>query len=298
MDKNTTIQKVYYDIGGLSSIRNTYKEAKLKDNTITYDDVKQWFEANIEKTGKYRGTNSYIAPHVYFQYQIDIAFFNDLNDPEFNQALVMIDIFSKFAVMKPIKNKQGPEVFEAFKDLIKQMNKEETPEIIYSDNEGAFNYKKMEEFYKNNDIDHIITLAHAPYVERFIRTIKDMIYKRVKQFKGRWIDYIYPSLVIYNYRMVHSSHGLTPSEARKDINHTTVFINLNQKRKLERKYPVINIGDTVKTFVKKDKLDKEYKPNWSENRYEVEDIINKHDQDFYKIKNRDKLYLRSELLKV
>ena len=51
--------------------------------------------------------------------------------------------------------------------------------------------------------------------------------------------------------MVHSSHGLTPSEARKDINHTTVFINLNQKRKLERRYPVINIGDTVKTFVKK-----------------------------------------------
>ena len=122
------------------------EDARDKDKSIKYADVKTWFEQNIEQTGKYRGTNSYVAPNAYFEYQMDIAFFNDLKDPEYNQALVMIDIFSKYAVMKPLKTKQGPEVFEVFKYLLKQMDKERMPDMLYTDNEGAFNYKKMEEF--------------------------------------------------------------------------------------------------------------------------------------------------------
>ena len=192
------------------------------------------FDNNIEQTGKYRGTNSYVAPEAFFEYQMDIAFFSDLKDPEYNQALVMIDIFTKYVAMKPIKTKQGPDVYEAFKSLINQMDKDRKPNILYTDNEGAFNYKKMEEFYKEHQIDHIVTLGHAPYVERVIRTLKDMIYKRVKQFKGRWIDYVYPSVLIYNLKMKHSSHGMTPNEARKDVNHMNVYIRLNNKKREER----------------------------------------------------------------
>ena len=57
-------------------------------------------------------------------------------------------------------------------------------------------------------------------------------------------------------------------------------------------------GDEVKIFVKKDKMDKQHIPSWSEYRYEIEDIVEKMNQTFYKIKNRDRLYLRNEMLKV
>ena len=145
-NKQNLIKKVYFDLGGFGSIKKTLEDARDKDKSIKYADVKTFFENNIEQTGKYRGTNSYVAPEAYFEYQMDIAFFIDLKDPEYNQALIMIDIFTKYAVMKPLKTKQGPEVFEAFKDLLKQMNKERMPNILYTDNEGAFNFKKMDEF--------------------------------------------------------------------------------------------------------------------------------------------------------
>ena len=58
-------------------------------------------------------------------------------------------------------------------------------------NEGAFNDKIMVKYYNEHKIDHVITLGHAAYVERFNGTIKSMIYKRVKAFNGAWHTYIY-----------------------------------------------------------------------------------------------------------
>ena len=102
--KNDIIKSIYYDLGSLGSMRRTYEDAHAKDKSIKLADVKNWYDNNIEQ-GKYRGTNSYIAPRRQFEYQMDICFFNDLKDPDYNQALVIIDIFTKFAAMTPIKSK-------------------------------------------------------------------------------------------------------------------------------------------------------------------------------------------------
>ena len=53
------------------------------------------------------------------------------------------------------------------------------PDILYTDDEGSFHSKEAEEYYKNNKINHLITRGHATSAERAIRTIKDMIYKRI-----------------------------------------------------------------------------------------------------------------------
>ena len=45
---------------------------------------------------------------------------------------------------------------------------------------GSFHSKQAEEFYKKHNINHIITRGHAPYAERAIKTIKNMIYKRLE----------------------------------------------------------------------------------------------------------------------
>ena len=111
MDKDKVISDIYYDLGSLGSIKRTYEDVKAKDKSISYNDVKEWYSKNIEKTGKYRGTNSYIAKFQHQEWQMDLAFFNDLHDPEYNQALVVIDIFTKYAAMQPLKTKQGPDIY-------------------------------------------------------------------------------------------------------------------------------------------------------------------------------------------
>ena len=63
-----------------------------------------------------------------------------------------------------------------------------------------------------------------------------------------------------------------------------------------RKHPKINEGDMVRVNIKKNKFAKGHEPNWSRERYKVVGI--KGNQYFIPSMNKDKLYLRHELLKV
>ena len=67
MDKNESLNKLYFDPSGFQSQQRLYKEAKQKDNTITMKDVKEWYAINVEKT-RYYSTNSFIAPHANYEY--------------------------------------------------------------------------------------------------------------------------------------------------------------------------------------------------------------------------------------
>ncbi len=92
------------------------------------------------------------------------------------------------------------------------------------------------------------TLAHAPVAERAIRTIKNMIYKRVDASGQKWHEVLYAVLLTYNNKNIHSTINMTPNEARKDHNNFHVKLNLELKAKFIRKYPNIAIGSMVKVF--------------------------------------------------
>jgi hypothetical protein len=49
---------------------------------------------------------SYIASAPYDEFQIDLMFFSDLEDQKYRNALLMIDIFSKFVSVIPMKIKK------------------------------------------------------------------------------------------------------------------------------------------------------------------------------------------------
>ena len=171
-----------------------------------------------------------------------------------------------------------------------------SPKTVYSDNEPAFTSKEVKKYLDEHNIRQIITLGHAPVAERTIRTIKDMLYKRLEHAKSKkWNELLYQVLLAYNYRNVNSVTKMTPNDAMKSSNEDEVRVNLELRRSQNRKYPEISIGDTVRIFKKKDKLDKQHISSWTENKYEVEDIIDSFGQKFYKIKGRDKLYMKHEI---
>jgi hypothetical protein len=53
------------------------------------------------------------------------------------------------------------------------------PEIIYTDDEGALHKASIQDYFKEHKITHYITRNHAWFAERFIRTFKSMLYKRI-----------------------------------------------------------------------------------------------------------------------
>ena len=65
-EKDSTIDKVYYDTAGYGSVQTTYQEARLKDPTITMEYVKGWFSGNVLVTKQPGGKNSFVAPHAFY----------------------------------------------------------------------------------------------------------------------------------------------------------------------------------------------------------------------------------------
>ena len=265
------------------------------DNSITYEDIKKWKSSqDFGQKAKMRGMNSFIANEPREEYQMDLLFFADQPvAPQLKSALLMVDIFSKYTQVVPCRSKQIPDVLIAIKGCLVKMGGK--PKTIYSDNDGAFVSNEMKQYFENENIRHLTTLGHAPVAERQIRTIKDMIHKRMDHSKKEWWEVLYPVLLTYNSKMVHSVTKHTPEEALKPLNTSMVKFNLELKRRHTRKYPDIEIGNTFRIFKKKDKLDKEYKSYWSSKKYIVKNIKDSMNQQLYELEGYDKALMRSEL---
>jgi hypothetical protein len=91
---------------------------------------------------------------------------------------------------------------------------------------------------------------------------------------------------------------MTPKDATALTNHIQVKANLELTRKHTRIYPEITVGDYVKIYNKKDKLDKERIAVWSKANFKVESINESMSQDFYKLEGRPRELMRSEILLV
>ena len=94
--------------------------------------------------------------------------------------MVAIDRFTKIAEVIPIKNRQPTEIIFALISIFQSMGK---PKQLYSDEESSFRAKVFFRFINGNDIKHIQTSTHAPSAERFIRTFKDNLYRRLDGLK-------------------------------------------------------------------------------------------------------------------
>ncbi len=62
-------------------------------------------------------------------------------------------------------------------------------------------------------------------------------------------------MLTYN-KKKHDSHGFTPADAAKRENSMDVKMNLEIKAKKTRKYPDLNVNDTVRIYKKKEKMKK------------------------------------------
>ena len=123
-EKKKAIQEAYETMEGLGSMQKTYQKAKAKVDTVTQKDVKDWFDRNVEKKTKMRGWNSYIAPGICDEFEMDVFEMpKDYPGVEvFPMGLLAIDIFSKYMSIIPLEDKTGaslkPAIEETFKKLV------------------------------------------------------------------------------------------------------------------------------------------------------------------------------------
>ena len=91
---------------------------------------------------------------------------------------------------------------------------------------------------------------------------------------------------------------MTPAEAAKPKNEIEVKMNLLLKKRHDRIYPLVSLGDKVKIFRKEKPGEKERTAVWGNERYVVENISKEHGQNYYTLSGQKTTYLRNEMLKV
>ena len=104
-------------------------------------------------------------------------------------SLCVIDIFSKYAWVVPLKDKKGISIVKAFQSILKQSNRK--PNKIWVDKGSEFYNAYFKKWLRDNDIAMYSTHNERKSVvaERFIRTLKSKIYKYMTSIsKNVYID--------------------------------------------------------------------------------------------------------------
>jgi hypothetical protein len=171
-----------------------------------------------------------------------------------------------------------------------------------TDEEGGLQSKTVNDYLKQEGITYIVNRNHSAFVERYIRTMKSMISKRLlKRPDEHWYDLLFEVYIVYNRKMVSSVTKMTPVDAEKKGNKEQVQANTRSQAKHNKDYPTIQVGDKVRLFRKRKHLsEKEEVPIWSKVPYDVVRIDNNpHAGKLYYLSNApDKPILRSQILKV
>ena len=103
--------------------------------------------------------------------------------------LCIIDIFSKYAWVIPLKDKKGISIVNAFQKIFRESNRK--PNKIWVDKGSEFYNSSFKQLLQDNDIEVYSTHNEGKSVtaERFIRTLKNKIYKYMTSIsKNMYID--------------------------------------------------------------------------------------------------------------
>jgi hypothetical protein len=173
------IAKVYRAADGGKPAFKTWQDAKDINPGIPLNMVKGWFKKNVQPKGQVWGQrNSYVAPGPYHEYQADLFLVTEgqFADQEYEVGLSMIDVFSKFAVVLPVREKKAKPLMEAIFKAFEMMGRQ--PAILYTDNEGALNKAWVPPVFEEAGIQHVVA-GTAYFVERFNRTFKNRMANRL-----------------------------------------------------------------------------------------------------------------------
>ena len=108
----------------------------------------------------------------------DMQLISKLNK-RFRFLLCVIDIFSKYAWVVPLKDKKGISIVNAFQKILKESDRK--PNKIWVDKGSEFYNSSFKKWLKDNNIEmySIRKEGKSVVAERFMRTLKTKIYKHM-----------------------------------------------------------------------------------------------------------------------
>ena len=207
-------------------------------------------------------------------YGIDKIWAADLVDMQafskFNRnvkyLLAAIDVFSKYGWLIPLKDKTGKSVASALETIFKDRK----PEKMWVDKGKEFYNKHVKDLVKLYSTENE---EKSSVVERWIRTMKEKMWKYFSANSTNVYIDVLPDLVREYNNTRHSSIKMTPVKASKKENERRVWTNLYPEHvEVYDIKPKFSVGDKVRRSKKKKTFEKGYTTRWTEEIFTIVEV--------------------------
>lgn len=165
-------------------------------------------------------------------FEIDLI---DMSNEEYwnngvHWLLTIIDVFSKFAYVIPLKNKEAETVADAIYPLLAK----EHPTVIQSDRGSEFISDRFKEMMKELGITHRLSRSHTPEsngaIERFNGILKRSIYSYMTNYGTKQYTDVLDQLVLNYNTTKHGTTKFIPSEIKNASFHNKRIASNNIKK--------------------------------------------------------------------
>ena len=180
--------------------------------------------------------------------------------------LCVIDIFSKYAWVVPLKDKKGISIVKTFQSILKQSNSK--PNKIWVDKGPEFYNAYFKKWLRDNDVMYSThNEGKSVVAERFIRMLKSKIYKYMTLIsKNVYIDKLYDIVDEYN-NTCHTTIKMKPIDVKDNM-------YINTSKEINNKDPKFKVSDHVRISKYKNIFAKGYMPSWSEEVFVIKKVKN------------------------
>lgn len=287
---NKVLKALYYSTthpAGYAGARGILKCTKGKFKS---KDVIKWLESQDTYT-LHKPARVNFKRNRYISNNIDQTWEADLNDmrglAEYNDGvnylLSVIDVFSKYGFIVPLKNKTNQSVKKAFEFIFESTGRR--PENLRTDKGSEFTGKSMIKFFEDNDINYFTTKnpdIKASNVEIWNKTIKTRMWRYLTHHNTyRYIDVVTELVESYN-KTKHSTIQMCPA----DVNERNILQVWKHTYSQAPKYvkPRYSVGDSVRIAKERKHFKKGYESKWSEEIFNICRVI-KHPRPLYELRD-------------
>ena len=180
--------------------------------------------------------------------------------------LVVIDVFSKYLWLRPLKDKKGSSVVEAFESIFQEGR---TPERIRTDKGQEFRARVVQSLFKSENIRHMFAESDvkASISERVIKTVKSKIYRYFTHTQSyEYVNELQHFAEGYN-KTVHRTIDMKPIDVRRDNEEEARVATYLSRKKPERSINKLRfkfkVGDYVRISHTRNIFTRAYDESWT-----------------------------------
>lgn len=299
---NETLNKLYSDPKtGFIGRDRLWEKVKERYTGITYRDVASFLKNHpVHQVHQRPASQPVVRPiistHPNERWQMDLVDFTEYSywNSNYSYILVVVDHYSKYAWTFPLKNKGGTGVNKHIEPILRQFK----PSILGSDNGKEFLTNDLKNILKQTGTKHVTSIPYHPRtqgaVERLNGTLKTMLHRYMTNNSTKnWVNAL--SDITHNYNnSIHSVIKKTPIsvfqgkyKVLERIKKQAFDMVVDNKHVRIPKGTFVRISNMTNPNVRKNKLlNKSYKPNWSDEIYQVH-TVSRHKDPSYTLKRED-----------